>query len=146
VDPLTISTIVGLGKSLIQRIWPDPAQQAEQMLKLAEIEQRGDLAELQAYMQSMTGQLEINKAEAQHKSVFVAGARPFIIWTGGFSLLCSGILHPILMWIWAFAEMKGEAPPMIDSGAIVGIVSGLLGVSGMRSYDKKNGVQTDAIK
>lgn len=147
VDPLTISTIVGLGKILIQRIWPDPAQQAEQMLKLAELEQRGDLAELQAYMQSMTGQLEINKAEAQHKSVFVAGWRPFIGWCGGIALAYQFCLYPMLIWGWAIWGPDGiEPPPVMDTGALFSLVTGMLGIGAMRSHDKAKGVHTDSIR
>lgn len=142
-DPL--SAAFDLGKVAIEKIWPDPTKRAQEMRLLEELHQKGDLAALEAHVQLMLAQIKVNETASQHKSVFVAGARPFIIWVGGVSLLWSGLLHPILLWVWAFAEMPGEAPPMIDSGAIVGIVSGLLGVAGMRSYDKGNGTQTDSI-
>ncbi len=143
-DPL--SAAFELGNTVINKIWPDPVKQAEEQRKLAELYQKGDLAELDAHVKLMLGQLEINKAEAQHKSIFVAGARPFIIWAGGFSMVWSGIIHPLLTWVWAFAGIDGNPPPLIESSALGTIVTGLLGVGGMRSFDKSKGVQTDKIK
>ena len=140
-----ITAIAGLAKSIITRIWPDPAQQAEQLHLLAELEQRGDLAKLQAHTDLLLAQLEINKAEAQHPSVWVAGARPACIWVGAASMGWAGLAHPLLLWIWSFAGIAGEPPPMIDGSAMGVILSGLLGIAGMRSYDKGQGTQTDRI-
>ena len=69
-DPL--SALLDLGKSAIDKIWPDPIKRAEELRKLKEIEQKGDLAELNAYVSNLSGQLAINAAEAKHKSIFVA--------------------------------------------------------------------------
>lgn len=143
LDPAT--ALFSLGKSLLERVWPDPAQQATALHQLEALRQKGDLAELEAHVQLMVAQVRVNEASAQHKSLFVAGARPAAIWAGVFALAWSGVGHPMLMWAWAFLEMTGSPPPMIDSSAIVGIVSGLLGVSGMRSFDKRHGTQTDHL-
>ena len=143
-DPL--SAAFDLGRVAIEKIWPDPTKRAQELLKLEELKQKGDLAELNAHVQLMLGQIGVNVEQAKHKSVFVAGARPFIIWVGGFSLAWAGIIHPLLTWVWAFAEMTGAPPPLIESTALGSIVTGLLGVATMRSYDKKAGTQTDSIK
>ena len=142
-DPLT--ALFEAGKLAIERVWPDPLKRAEELRKLEEIKQRGNLAELDAYVKITLAQIEVNKAQAQHKSVFVAGARPAIIWVGGFSMAWAGFFHPLLTWVWAFTGMDGTPPPMTDPAWVGGIVTGLLGVSGMRSYDKRNGTQTDRI-
>lgn len=147
MDPLTISTIAGLGKSLIGRIWPDPAQQAEQLHKLAELEQRGDLAALNAHVQLMVGQLEINKIEAASNSIFIAGWRPFIGWVGGVALAYQFVLYPMLLWV---MTLKGvpldNAPPVLDTGALFSIVTAMLGVGAMRSHDKRHGADTKRIR
>lgn len=140
-----ITAILDIGKAAITRIWPDPVKQVEEQRKLIELSQAGDIAQLNAHVQLMLAQIEVNNTQAKSKSVFVAGARPFIIWMGGFSLAWSGVLHPILTWVWAFAEMSGQPPPLIESGVLASVVTGLLGVSGMRSYDKVRGTQTDKI-
>jgi len=142
-DPITAA--LDLGKMAIRRIWPDPQQQAEEERKLLELSQSGTLAELNAHVQLMMGQMDINKEEAKHKSLFVAGARPAVIWAGVFSFTWAGIIHPLLTWVWAFAGMDGEPPPIIETGVLGAIVPALLGVAGMRSFDKNKGTQTDSV-
>lgn len=149
-DPL--SAAFDLGKIAIEKIWPDPTKRAQELRLLEELRQKGDLAELNAHVQLMLGQIEINVAEAKHKSVFVAGWRPFIGWAGGGAIAWQFIVYPILMWAWKMAEAFGkipagvEPPPILDTGALFALITGMLGIGTMRSVDKKNRVQTDSIK
>lgn len=149
-DPFTAA--IELGKTAIEKIWPDPTKQAEEMRKLEELKQSGDLAALNAHVQLMVAQIEVNKVAAEHPSLFVAGARPFIIWVGGFSLAYAGIIHPLLLWAWKAAQafypsiIGIDPPPYVESGTLGAIVSGLLGVGSMRSYDKSKGTQTNGVK
>ena len=84
-------------------------------------------------------QLEINLAEAQHQSVFVSGWRPFIGWVCGLSLANNYILRP-----WAIAILsttnKSFEFPVIDLSLMIPIMTGMLGLAGMRTYEKKQGV------
>jgi len=152
IDPVTFSALAGVAKGLISRVWPDPVQQAEQLNKLAEIEQRGNLAELQAHVDLTTKQLDINIAEAKHSSVFVAGWRPFIGWVGGGAMAYQFIVYPLLIWAWAIVQANGgipegvNPPPVLETGALFSIVTGMLGVGAMRSHDKKHGVDTKRHK
>lgn len=147
-----ISSIFDMGKTAIERIFPDPIKRAEEMRKLEELKQRGDLAELDAHVKLMLAQLEINKTEAQHASVFVSGWRPAIGWVGMSSLAYAGFIHPMLTWIWFTCQALGyipaevNPPPFIESGLLGTIVTGMLGIGGMRTYEKQNGTSKDAIK
>lgn len=143
MDPL--SAALELGTSVINKIWPDPVKQAEEQRKLQELFQQGNLAKLNAQVQLLTGQMNINMEEAKHPSVFVAGARPFVIWIGGFTLAWVGICHPMLLWAWAFFGVDGTPPPMIESDNLFNIVAALLGVGGMRSFDKTKGTATTRV-
>ena len=78
------------------------------------------------------GQLEVNKVEAAHKSLFVSGWRPAIGWICGLALLYSTILAPIL-GIWFIV-------PPVDSSLLTSVLMGMLGLGAMRSYEKKNNV------
>lgn len=108
------------------------------------------------------GQLAINEKEAGHTSVFVAGWRPFIGWIGGFALAYQFIAYPLLIWIWALGQAQGwipchinadisaqactfSTPPVIDSGALFAMLTGLLGIGGMRSFDKLKKTDTKRI-
>jgi len=110
-----------------------------------------DLKEQKVEAGLMLGQMEVNKEEAKHKSMFVAGWRPFIGWIGGLALAYQFIIYPILTWVWAWMMSKGnipegmDPPPVLDTGALFAVITGMLGIGIMRSYDKVNGVDTERI-
>lgn len=80
-------------------------------------------------------QLEVNKTEAAHKSLFVAGWRPFIGWCCGLGLLYSVLLSPLLdIWF----DM-----PAIDSSILMQTMTGMLGLGALRSYEKVKGVSRE---
>lgn len=143
LDPVT--ALVEAGMMAISRIWPDPVQQAAEVRKLKQLQQDGDIAKMSAHVNLMLAQIEVNKESAKHPSVFVSGARPAAIWVGVFSMSWSGIIHPLLTWVWAFASMEGNPPPLIESTVLGAIVTGLLGIGSMRSYDKTKGTSKDSI-
>lgn len=149
-DPITAA--LDLGKAAIERIWPDPAQRAQQIFQLQQLADAKDAATLNAQVQLLVAQIGVNNTEAASKSTFVAGGRPFIIWVGGFALAFTFIVHPMLVWLltlmkafeWIPATVV--APSLTDTSPLMALVTALLGVAGMRSIDKFNGVQTDSIK
>lgn len=143
VDPIT--AFLNVGESVIERIWPDEAKRAEEVRKLKEISQRGDLAELDAHVKSLVGQLEINKIEAGHKSIFVAGWRPFCGWVGGLGLAYISIIEPIARFIAKVCLDYSGNFPTIHSDITLQVLFGMLGLGVMRSVDKRGGVQTDSI-
>ncbi|MFT7224372.1 MAG: hypothetical protein ACI82Z_001929 [Cellvibrionaceae bacterium] len=99
------------------------------------------------------GQLAVNAQEVKNSSIFVAGWRPFIGWIGGIAMAYQFILYPLLIWVWTLGQAQGwlpcyidlvqtagactfTTPPVFNSGPLFAIVTGMLGVGGMRSYDK----------
>ena len=134
LDPLTAA--LELGSTLVDKIWPDPAKAAEEKRKLLEMYQSGELAAMQAQVVLLSGQMDINKIEAAHSSIFVAGWRPFIGWVGGASLAYTGLVEPLLRFIATVSGFTGEFP-IIDTYAVVTITMGMLGMGALRSFDKK---------
>ena len=81
------------------------------------------------------GQLEVNKVEAAHRSLFVAGWRPAIGWVCALGLFYNVILANIIgMWI---------DLPEIDTTLLVPVMMGMLGLGAMRSYEKVQGVSRE---
>jgi hypothetical protein len=142
LDPIT--ALFEAGKMAIERIWPDPNKRAEEIRKLKELEQSGDLAQMQAQVTLLQGQLNINIKEAEHKSVFVAGWRPFVGWVGGFGLAYAGILEPLMRFIAKLCGYAGDFP-VIDTTLTMQVLLGMLGLGAMRSFDKSKNTQTDKI-
>lgn len=84
-------------------------------------------------------QAEINKIEAGHRSVFVAGWRPFIGWVCGSALAYSFIARDLLAWglqIWA---PETEPPPELAMEHLITVMVSLLGLGGLRSMEKLRG-------
>ncbi len=81
---------------------------------------------------------ELNKAEAQHRSIFVAGWRPAIGWVGAITLFYHYVAQPILNYVLTLNGVT-ELPPSLDLNGLWPIISGMLGIAGMRTYDKMKG-------
>jgi hypothetical protein len=130
MNPLLLGPIFEVGKTLIDRFFPDPEKKREAEMELYRMAADGE-------MKQALAQLEINAKEAAHPSLFVAGGRPFFLWIGGVGFGYAVILQPLLAWL---AAIKGwPTPPLPDVDLLWVVVSGLLGISGLRSVEKIKG-------
>jgi hypothetical protein len=129
-DP--ISAALDLGNTLITRIFPDPAQADAAKLELLKLQQSGELA-------SMTAQTDINKEEAKNASILVSGWRPFVGWVSGSAFALHFLLIPIANFI-LVANNHKEVVLAFDMQTLLTVLMGLLGLGGMRSYEKVKGV------
>ena len=80
-------------------------------------------------------QLEVNKVEAGHTSLFVAGWRPFVGWTCGIALCYHFVLQPFLVFLLYSSGYQMDLP-VFDMTTLTTILMGLLGLGGLRSYEK----------
>jgi hypothetical protein len=128
MDP--ISAILNIGNTLINKLFPDPAEAAKAQLALMKMQQDGELA-------TIVAQTDINKVEAASDSIFVAGWRPFVGWVGGLGFAYASIIEPLLRLIASVSGYTGEFPA-IDTTITMQILFGLLGLGAMRSFDKAN--------
>jgi len=80
-------------------------------------------------------QLEVNKVEAGHTSLFVAGWRPFVGWTCGVALCYHFVLQPFLVFLLYSSGYQMDLP-VFDMTTLTTILMGLLGLGGLRSYEK----------
>jgi phenylpyruvate tautomerase PptA (4-oxalocrotonate tautomerase family) len=85
------------------------------------------------------GQIEVNKNEANHKSIFVAGWRPFIGWTCGLALLYHYLIQPIAVFAVAVYGITIELPTF-DMASLMTVLLGMLGLGGLRTFEKYKGV------
>lgn len=124
---------------ILDRVIPDPKAAAEAKVKLLEMQQKGELAELDAETRLALGQLEVNKTEAASSDPFRGGWRPAVGWTCAFGLAYTFVLRPLLPWIVSVAG--GEVPPLpaIESTELYTLLFGLLGLGGMRTFERIKG-------
>jgi len=85
-------------------------------------------------------QIEVNKAEAASGSVFKGGWRPFIGWVCGFAFAYHFILQPILIFGTAAAGVSIPPLPEFDMSQMMPVLLGMLGLGGLRTYEKKSGI------
>jgi hypothetical protein len=112
------------GKSIL-----DPNKQAELESKAMEIE----YAVIKA-------QTDINLEEAKNPNLFVSGWRPFVGWTCGFALGWQFIGSPIFEWVIKLMG-KNIVAPTLDTNSLITILFALLGLGGMRTYEKTKEAQ-----
>jgi hypothetical protein len=123
---------------LIDRI-PDPNERARAKEQVE--------AQMLAAMTSLVqGQLQINMKEAEHGSVFVAGWRPAIGWICGTALGWNYILQPVISWGAFIAGVDLVDAPRLDTAELTTILLGMLGLGGLRTYEKRLGVARSGVK
>jgi hypothetical protein len=122
-----IPAVVETVSELLRRWIPDPEQHAEAVQAVLSVMQQSDAA-----------QVEVNKLEAQHASLFVAGWRPALGWLGVGGVAYVWIGWPMLTW--ASENLGWIAPPQLDLGELMTLLFGLLGLAAYRTYESVNGV------
>ena len=126
LDPVT--ALFEVGSKVLDRVLPDPAQQAAAKLELMKLQQNGELAQI-------TGQMEINKVEAASSSIFVSGWRPSIGWVCGAGFAVQFVIGPLAEWGAALAGHPVKFPQM-DTGTMMPLLLGMLGLGGLRTAEK----------
>jgi len=88
-------------------------------------------------------QNKVNLAEAKHKSVFVAGWRPFIGWICGVGLAWAYIVQPLVLWYISVAHPGIDTIPQISTDGLYQLVLAMLGMGGLRTFEKMKGVSRE---
>lgn len=91
----------------------------------------------------ITAQIEVNKEEAKHRSLFVSGWRPAVGWTCTLALLSNFILIPMTNFILALVESE-IVIPLIDVSTMMPVLMGMLGLGTMRTVEKINQVERNS--
>ena len=77
--------------------------------------------------------------QAQSRNIFVAGWRPFIGWTCGFAMAYNYVLQPILIFVLAQFDYLVQLPGL-DLSEMMPVLMGMLGLGGLRSFEKYKGI------
>ncbi len=123
-----LSSLIGPATSLLDKVIEDKDEKNRIAFELSTLAERhaNELAK---------GQIEVNKVEAAHKSLFVAGWRPSIGWCCSLGLLYHVLIAPIAgIWV---------EVPEIDPSLLMTTMTGMLGLGAMRSYEKTRGVSRE---
>jgi len=95
-----------------------------------------------AFHSANLAQIEVNKQEAAHQSLFVAGWRPFVGWVCGIALAYHFVLAPFLLFVFSAYGLEQELPEF-DFSQLSTILMGMLGLGGLRTYEKMKKVSRE---
>ena len=116
-----VSAVQGVANVVDQFIETDDEKRAWETVK-AKMAQEPQLA-----------QIELNKVEASHRTMFVAGWRPAVGWVCAIGLAFTFLVNPIIQW------MTGEPGPDLPTDIVFELMLGMLGLGGLRTYEKLSG-------
>ena len=127
-----IAPILG---NVLDRFFPDKE-------KAAEAQRAIETALLENAAQINLAQVEVNKEEAQHRTIFVAGWRPFIGWVCGVALAWHFVGVPVTIFFIAWAGAEVPELPAFDMNSLMTVLMGMLGLGGLRTFEKMKGLTT----
>jgi hypothetical protein len=131
MNPLLLSPLLEFGKGILDRFFPNEADRRAAEAEFLKMAMEGELKQVIA-------QLQINAVEAAHPSIFVAGWRPFFGWAGGIGFIYSVMVQPMLAW---YSGIKGwPAPPTLNIDLLWVVITGMLGIGGLRTFEKNKGI------
>lgn len=131
-----LEALIGPVTSLLDKFIPDAGERDRLAHEIATMSER--------HAQELAkGQLEVNKAEAAHKSMFVAGWRPFVGWTCGLALFWHFLGLPVTLFVTAYLGTELPTLPTFDMQSLMTVLLGMLGLGGLRTFEKAKGIQRE---
>ena len=85
-------------------------------------------------------QIQVNAAEAASGSLFKGGWRPFIGWTCGLAFFYHFVGQPVAVFVMTVTGTEVPALPDFDMGTLLTVLGGMLGIGGLRTYEKQKGI------
>ena len=138
LDPIT--ALLDIGRTALDKFVANPQAKAEALFKLQELAAKQDSEQLQAQVQLIIAQTEINKIEASSSDRFVSGWRPYIGWICGSALGYQFLVEPFMRFIAQVCFKYSGNFPVLQMDELTTILLGLLGLGVMRTVEKVKGV------
>lgn len=129
-----------VGDSL-DKLFTSDDERNEKRLEVVKAERDFSLAALQVLGKSDEKQADVNIEEIRSGSIFMAGWRPAIGWIGVVGLAYQFVVYPLLLWL----PIGGEPPKPLDAAVLFSMITGMLGIGAMRSFDKMQETDTQII-
>lgn len=128
-----IQSLIGPVASLLDKFIPDATEKQRLAAEIA------TMAERQAHEIALA-QIDVNKVEAASNSIFKSGWRPAIGWVCGFAFAYHFVLQPLLIFVMTYLGHPVPELPEFDMASLMTVLGGLLGLGGLRTYEKTKGL------
>ena len=137
-----IDTALRLLEMGVDKIWPDETEAKQAKARLSEMALKGELQDIQNEFELAKQQILLNAKEAESADIFIAGWRPFIGWVCGGGFAWHFIVRDFTLM---FAQIAGadidpSLLPVLDNSELRSMLYALLGLGGIRGYEKMKGV------
>lgn len=136
-----IGDIIDAVGGLVSEVVVDKDKKNELQVRLKELADKAD----ERFHEELMGQIEVNKVEAAHSSIFVAGWRPAVGWISAVGLGWQFVLAPFTETVAKWFGWTGTMP-VVDTESLMMLILGMLGIGAQRSFDKMKGVETVKVK
>lgn len=133
-----LASLIPLIGAIIDKAIPDPQTAAQVKLEAMKMAQTGELSVLDADLKIALGQIETNKTEAA-TDAFRGGWRPAAGWVCVFGLGYTFVLRPLLPWLITLTGLDVPPLPSIDTGDLMVLLGGMLGLGGFRTFERMKG-------
>ena len=128
-----IEQLIGPITGLLDKFIEDKEQKALLAHEVATMAQR--------HAQELTiAQIEVNKTEAQSRNIFVAGWRPFVGWTCGIALAWHFVGLPVTLFMTSMFQVETPPLPEFEMESLMTVLLGMLGLGGLRTFEKTKGL------
>ena len=128
-----LTSLIEPATKLLDKVVEDKDQKAKLAHELA------TMADKLAHEQQLA-QIAVNKEEASSGSIFKGGWRPFIGWVCGIAFFYHFVGNPIIIFIIALSGATIPELPDFDMGTLLTVLGGMLGIGGLRTYEKQKGL------
>ena len=132
-----IAQLLPLLGGILDKVIPDPSAATDAKIRMLELAQRGELAQMDNDRALKLGQIDVNKADAASGDAFQRRWRPAAGWVCVAGLAYNFLAQPLLSWI---STLNGwPVPPILDVDQLLVLLSGLLGLGGFRTVERVKG-------
>ena len=128
-----VSSLIGPVTGILDKVIEDKDQKAKLAHELA------TMADKLSHEQQLA-QIEVNKAEAASGSLFKGGWRPFIGWVCGIAFCYHFVVQPIIIFVVALIGADIPELPEFQMNTLLTVLGGMLGIGGLRTYEKQKGL------
>tara|TARA_Y100001972_G_scaffold73054_1_gene88765 strand:+ start:2041 stop:2442 length:402 start_codon:yes stop_codon:yes gene_type:complete len=128
-----LTTLIEPATKLLDKVIEDKDQKAKLAHELA------TMADKLAHEQRLA-QMAINKEEAASGSIFKGGWRPCIGWICGIAFGYHFVLQPVIIFVVALVGIEIPDLPKFEMNTLLTVLAGMLGIGGLRTYEKQKGL------